>query len=449
MRKRLYIGLIINCLLLSGVRAQVLTLDSCLQLARQNNPTLKQAELGVKRAEQVKMQMLTKYFPQVQGTGFGFHALEPIVEVGIDDVNNADVRDILNTLYERFGKDLGLDRSVTMFHYGYIFGVTAVQPVFMGGKIISSNQLAKVGVESARVKSDIATRDALEQVEQTYWLLYGLQRKQTIINDVNLLLDTLTQVVEASVEAGLALPTDLTYVQIRRDAVQRQQLQLLSAQRLARQALGLAIGIPVTDSLVLAESLVVEELTAVSPQTTITPEANLLALQVRAVELEKVMVLADALPQIAVGANYSYGKWQTNIKDSQWWGRDNGNGSVFLTLKVPLTAWWETGHKLKEKQYALEQAQIQQEYVGAQLELRTQQAYDQVLEAQALLVIQERTATRAQDLYFQTLAFYEAGMATITQLMQAQTELTQAQIEWTDAQIAYRMYVKRYEDLCL
>ena len=72
-----------------------------------------------------------------------------------------------------------------------------------------------------------------------------------------------------------------------------------------------------------------------------------------------------------------------------------------------------------------------------------------MLEAQALLVIQERTATRAQDLYFQTLAFYEAGMATITQLMQAQTELTQAQIEWTDAQIAYRMYVKRYEDLCL
>ena len=126
-----------------------------------------------------------------------------------------------------------------------------------------------------------------------------------------------------------------------------------------------------------------------------------------------------------------------------------GNGSVFITLQVPLTAWWETGHKIKEKQYSLEQARIQQEYIGAQLDLRMQQAYDQVLEAQALLVIQERTAARAQELYDQTLAYYEAGMATITQLMQAQTELTQAQIDYTDAQIAYRMYVKRYEDLGL
>lgn len=438
-----------SCLLVSGLKAQVLTLDSCLQLAQQNNPTLRQADLNLKRAEQVKMQAFTKYFPQVQGSGFGFHALHPIVEVGIDDVNNTNVRDILNTLYDRFGQDLGLDRSATMFHYGYIFGVTAVQPVFMGGKIIAGNQLAKVGVEAARVQANITRRDALEQVEQTYWLLYGLQRKQAIINDVNLLLDTLNQVVEASVEAGLALPSDLTYVQIRRDAVQRQQLQLNSAQRLARQALALAIGVPLTDSLVLADTLAVEPFTGVGPQTTVTPEESLLALQVRAAELEKVMALADALPQIAVGANYSYCQWQTNLKDSKWWGRDTGNGSVFLTLQVPLTAWWETGHKIKEKQYSLEQARIQQEYLGAQLDLRMQQAYDQVLEAQALLVIQERTAARAQELYDQTLAYYEAGMATITQLMQAQTELTQAQIDYTDAQIAYRMYVKRYEDLGL
>lgn len=449
MSKRVYILFFVLYFMSFNCLAQVMTLDSCLQLARQNNPSLRQAELSVKRAEQVKMQAFTKYFPQVKGSGFGFHALEPIVEVGINDINNADIRDILNTLYDRYGAELGLDRSMTMFHYGYIFGVTAVQPVFMGGKIVAGNQLAQVGVEAAKLQADITTRDALEQVEQTYWLLYGLQCKQVIIHDVNLLLDTLNQVVEASVEAGLALPSDLTYVQIRRDGVQRQQMQLSSAQRLARQALALAIGVPLTDSLVLADTLAVEEFTAVSPQTAITPEASLLSLQVRAAELEKVMVLADALPQIAVGANYSYCKWQTNLKDSKWWGRDTGNGSVFLTLQVPLTGWWETGHKLKEKQYALEQARIQQEYIGAQLNLRTQQAYDQVLEAQALLVIQERTAGRAQDLYYQTLSFYEAGMATITQLMQAQAELTQAQIDWTDAQIAYRMYVKRYEDMGL
>lgn len=449
MRKRIYIWLVANCLLVHGAWAQGLTLDSCLQLARQNNPTLRQAQLGVKRAEQVKMQAFTHYFPQIQGSGFGFHALEPVIEAGIDDIDDQNVRDILNTLYDRFGQELGLDRSVTLFHYGYAFGVTAVQPVFVGGKVIAGNQLAKVGVEAAQLKETITTRDALEQVEQTYWLLYGLDRKQAIIRDVSMLLDTLNQVVEASVEAGLALPSDLGYVQIRRDAVQRQQLQLNSARRMAQQALALSVGLPMTDSIVLTDTLAVSDSLIAPLPATVTPEASLLALQVRAAELEKIMAMSDALPQIAVGANYSYARWQTNLKESNWWGREAGNGAVFVTLQVPLTAWWETGHKLKEKEYALEQARIEQEYRTAQLNLRTQQAYDNVLEAQALLVIQARTAARAQELYHQTLAYYEAGMATITQLLQAQKDLTQAQIDWTDAQIAYRMYVKRYEDLGL
>lgn len=451
MNGRRYIGWIALLLWLFplGIYAQGLTLDSCLTLAKQHNPSVRQAELGVKRAEQVKAQAFTKYFPQVQGTGFGFHALQPVLEVGIDDVDNEDLRGVLNLLYDRYGKDLGLDRSFTMFHYGYAFGVTAMQPVFMGGKIIAGNQLAKLGVQAAKLQAELSSRDALQDVEQTYWLVYGLQRKQAIIDDAMVLLDTLHQVVEASVEAGVALQSDLMQVEIRRDAVQRQQLQLHSASRLAKQALALAIGMPLTDTILLADTLTVDSVMPAYMPAGMTTEASLLALQVRAAELEKRMTLADALPHIALGANYSYTQWQTNIKENKWWGRENGNGSVFLTLQVPLTAWWETGHKLKEKQYALEQARIEQEYVGAQLDLRAQQAYDQMMEAEALLRIHERTAGRAKELYDQMRIFYEAGMATVSQLLQAQIELTQAQTDWTDAQIAYRMSMRRYEDLSL
>lgn len=440
-----YIWLFVCCFWLHAASAQSLTLDSCLALARKNNPELRKAELGVKRAEEVKAQVFTKYFPQVQGTAFGFHALHPIVEVGIDDIGNASVRDLLTTLYGNYGAALGLDNTLNLFEHGYWAGVTAVQPVFMGGKIVAGNQLAKVGVEAARLQADIAQREQLEQVEQSYWLVYGLKEKQTVIDDARSLLDTLYAVVGSAVEAGLALPSDLTQIEMKRDELQRRQLQLQSGNRLARRALALAVGIQ-GDNWELAEQTMETEPLLLSDTVVETAEQRLLALQIRAAELEKRMALADALPQLAVGANYSYGKAQTNILRNGLGGK-NGNGAVFVTLNVPLTGWWETSHKLREKQYALEQAKIDAGFLGEQLELRTKQAYDLMVDAASLLQVQERTVQHAEEALNHAQVNYDAGMATIAELLQAQTALTQAKAECTDAKIAYYVQTRRYKDL--
>ena len=428
--------------------AQGLTLDSCLSLAKQNNPSLRKSELSVKQAEQVKAQAFTKYFPQVQGTAFGFHALHPIIEVGIDDITDASVRDVLTTLYGNYGAALGLMNTLSLFQHGYLVGVTAVQPVFMGGKIVAGNQLAQVGVEAARLQAEIEQRETLEQVEQSYWLVYGLEEKQGIIDDASALLDTIYVVVESAVEAGLALPSDLTQVQMKRDELARKQLQLQSGKRLARYALALSIGVENVDSIVLASQETAIEPTLPDQAIGLSTEQQLLDLQIRAAELEKRMALADALPQLAVGANYSYSKWHTNILRNGL-GQKTGNGALFVTLNVPLTGWWETAHKLKQKDYAIEQARIDRQYIGAQLDLRSQQAYDQLVDAVSMLQLQQRTVSYSQQLYEQASANYEAGLGTISELLQAQMNLTQAKADLTDAQIAYRVQKKRYEDLCL
>ena len=462
MRIRLYILLILVAAgsLCSPVAAQqrVLSLDSCLLLARRNHPELRKAQLNVARAEEVKAQALTKYFPQVQGTAFGFHALHPLVEVGIDDIGNASVRDLLTTLYGNYGAAMGLDNHLNLFEYGYTAGVSAIQPVFMGGKIVAGNQLAKVGVQAAKLQAEVGERDILEQVEQTYWLVYGLQQKQQLIDEGLLLLDTLSRVVSAAVEAGLALPSDSVQVTLRRDEVLRNQLQLQNGLALARQALALALGLSMTDTVFIADSLsfspqdglsasAVLQQSGPSGEAGLTPESELLSLQIRAAELMRRMTLADALPQVAVGAGYGYSHFQTNILRDGLNSNNKGNGALFVTMRVPLTAWWETAHKLKEQRYAIEQAQLDADYLGAQLNLRAQQAADQLMAAQALVLLQQNAATHAEEAYRLTQINYEAGRATITDLLQQQTALTQAQSDLTDALIAYRIALRRYSDL--
>ena len=374
--------------------------------------------------------------------------MHPIVEIGIDDIGNASVRDLLTTLYGSYGSALGLENSINLFQHGYMAGVTAVQPIFMGGKIVAGNKLAQVGVEAAKLQAQLQQRDILEQIEESYWLVYSLQEKQQIIDDAMSLLDTIYANVSVAVEAGLALPLDITQVEIRQNDIQRRQLQLQNGLRLARRALALSIGLENGDSIETVQAYSNHDITTINLRDNPVPlvEKQLLDLQVRAAELEKRMVLADALPQVLLGANYGYSQWQMNIlRDGI--NHKTGNGALFVTVNVPLTGWWETEHKLKEKQYAIEQAQIDADYLGSQLDLRTKQVYDQMTEAQVLVQIQEKTLLQAQEAYNQLKINYDAGLATITDLLQAQMVLTQTKSDLTDAQIAYKVYSKRYSDL--
>ena len=425
----------------------ILTLDSCLTLARQNNKDLQRANLDIDKAQQVKNQAFTKYFPQIKATAIGYHSLHPMMEVGIEDIDNASVRDLLTTLYGNYGAALGLDNTISLFQYGYQVGVTALQPVYVGGKIVTGNQLAKVGVQAAELQTQISERDILEEVEESYWLVVGLVDKQKTLQSVISLLDTIHRTVQSAVDAGLALKTDLLQVELRQSEMQRTQIQLNNGLALAQRALSQSIGVRVSDTTILQlidNDSIMPILSNSSSGN--SPESELLSLQVRAAELQRRMTIADALPQVAVGAHYGYSNLQASfLRDG--FGSKTGNGAVFVSVSVPLTDWWEKGHKIKEGTIALQQARLQQSQMDEMLTLRTQQAYDKMQEAYLLVNENRHAVDIAQENYRLSGVNYRAGMGTITDLLTAQTSLLQAQNNLTDALIAYRVNLRRYSDL--
>ena len=438
---------------LRGQGESLLTLDSCLSLARLNNKELRRAELDIEKAQQVKNQAFTNYFPQVKATAIGYHSLHPMVEVGIDDINNASVRDLLATLYGNYGAALGLDNTISLFQYGYQAGVTALQPVYMGGKIVAGNRLAQVGIEAARLQTQITERDLLEQVEESYWLVVGLTEKQQTLQAVISLLDTIHRTVQSAVGAGLALQTDLLQVELRQSEIHRTQIQLDNGLALAKRALWQQTS-PTPPSEEGLDSLQVEPIHTDS--TLQTPplkegvgrsvESSLLSLQVRAAELQRHMNIADALPQVAVGAHYGYSNMQANfLRDGL--GSKTGNGAVFVSVSVPLTDWWKTGHKIREDNIAVEQARLQEQHTNELLNLRTQQAYDNMVEAYSLVSENRHALDIAREHYRLSGVNYRAGMGTITDLLTAQTSLLQAENNLTDAIISYRVNLRRYTDL--
>lgn len=442
MKKSLLI--IITAIWSLAAYSEVLTLDSCLSAARQRNCTIQSALLEVQVSQQVKKQVFTKYFPQVQLTGFGFHALNPLVSIYIPDLMQTEEgREAMEAIFQELKEENpDISENFEMLRWGVSAGALVVQPVFMGGRIVTGNKLAKIGIEAAEKKVEVSERDVLQEVEDTYWLIAGLYEKRATVQGVQALLDTIQNTANLAFNNGLVTQNDILKVQLKRNEIDTKSVQLENGIILASKLLCQLTGINYTGELELQpfpEEEAVE--TVVLMDTFIVtgrPEAELLEMNIKAEQLRKKMTIGEALPQIGVGLRGGY---------SNFFERDRWNGLVFAFVRVPLTQWWETGHKIKEHNLRIEQAQLMQQDLMGKMALQNEQVYNQLTEAVRLVIQHEASVKIAEDNYRISMMNYEAGMTTMSELLESQALLLQAKNAYTDARISLRAAQRKFNNL--
>ena len=426
---------------IGSAHAQLLTLDSCLNSARQRNCTIQSALLDVQISQQVKKQVFTKYFPQVNLTGFGFYALEPLVQVYIPGLMQTENgQEALKIIFEALKEDYpDISDEFEMLKWGVAAGASVMQPVFMGGRIVNGNKLAKLGIEASEKKVEISERDILQEVEDNYWLVAGLYEKRETVSRVKQLLDTIDNVAQAAYANGLVTRNDLLKVALKRNEIETKSVQLEDGIVLASKALCQLTGLDYSPELELehfpednaVETYVLIDTFIVSGR----PEAELLSLNIKAEQLRKKMLIGEALPQVGVGLQGGY---------NNFFDKDRWNGAAFAVVRIPLTQWWETGHKIKEQNLRIAKAQMLQKDLMGKMALQNEQAYNQLNEAARIVQQSESAMEMAQDNYDLSLMNYEAGIATMSELLESQALLLQAQNDYTDARISYRAAQRKF-----
>ena len=112
-----------------------------------------------------------------------------------------------------------------------------------------------------------------------------------------------------------------------------------------------------------------------------------------------------------------------------------------------MTQWWETAHKLKEHDIVIREAELMQQDLTEKMSLQLKQAYNQMVEADALMQSDKAALDMAKENYRLAELNYRAGMNTITDVLEAHALLLQAKNAITDRQITYLTARRRYQDL--
>ena len=139
-----------------------------------------------------------------------------------------------------------------------------------------------------------------------------------------------------------------------------------------------------------------------------------------------------------VGGSASY---HTILKNSR------PNAMIFALLQVPITDWHKTAFKLKKHDLDAEIAQNDRCNYTEMMELQTDQAWFNLQQSWLRIEMAETALNDAEANLKITQDYYEAGLVSLSDLLEAQTSLKHSHDELSDSRIDYRISLIKYKQL--
>lgn len=438
-----YIILAASLLLALQANAQAnLTLKDVHNLAIEHNLKMRTSNNAIEEAKEQKKAAFTNYFPQISAVGFGMRTNKDMIqtEVKPGDFLPAELasqipQDILMSIPQTI--------PVSMLDRGLIAGVTAVQPVFMGGQIVNGNKLAQIGVEASELQKETSANTVALTAEQYFWQIISLKEKQKTLDAVSDLLKNYEKDADIAVKAGVGMRNDLLSVQLKQNEIESNKLKLENGLKLAKMVLAQYIGMEGQDIDVVADidpSVMPDypaiEMNADSAVTN-TYEYQLLQKNAEAATLQRKMEVGKNLPMVAVGAGYTY----MNMGDDL----DNNFGSLFATVKIPISDWWGGSHNIKRKKLAEKDAQALLDDNTQMLKIRMQKNWNDVDDAYKQLALAKKSIEQSEENLRLNKDYYHAGTVTMNDLLDAEQKYQQSRDKYTEAYSTLQTKILEYK----
>ncbi|MFT3738272.1 MAG: efflux RND transporter permease subunit [Breznakibacter sp.] len=440
-------AVILACLMLSAVShntsaQQTFTLDSCKQMALQNNKKVKEARFEIEAARQQKKEAFTNYFPKVSAMALAMRSADYLIEgttpemdLPVYDGNPANLESTTQFAYVP-------SLSIQALDYMNTVSVMAMQPVFAGGQIVNGNKMASAAVDIRQKQLAMTESDVLVRTEELYWNTVALYEKRKTVLAYQQMLETLARDVKVSTDAGLVHRSDLLRVQLEQTNLRNNLLKLNNGIYLSKLALiqHAGMGGVTPDELVLdTMSVAVQPVTLPELQSGNVQNRREYQMLDKAVEiskLEKHMAFGEHLPQLAVGATgFTYDAMDNTAS----------NALVFATVSIPISDWWGGSHKVKQKQIRIQAAQEKLGETAELLALQMQQTRQQVEEAYWETELAKEGVAQADEHFKVVKDNHDVGVATTSDLLEAQAMHQQALDRLTDARCKYHVSLAKYK----
>ena len=421
--------------------AQTISLDSCKQLALQNNRRIKDAELQIRASDQQKKEVFTNFFPKVSVTAFAMRSVDYLLKLETPTMNlpvwdGKNPAQLMNPTQFAYFPAL----SIGLLDYMNTAAVTVAMPVYAGGRIRRGYKLARLGEEVNVYRKEMTRDDVLARTEELFWTLQSLSEKEKTIRSYQHLLDSLYRDVSNYSSAGLAQMNDVLKVQLKQNELKTNMLKLKNGVNLTRRALCQHIGLAYDSSLVFLAPADPQSAAVLfqDPEQLVKnrSEYHLLNKVVEVKQVQKKLAAGEYMPSLSVvGAGFTY----------DLMNKTTNNALGMVSLSVPITDWWAGSHKIKKQQIEVEQAESSLLENTELLVLQIRQAANEVEETRFQVSVSQLSVEQSIENLRISQDNYKAGVIGISDLLEAQAVAQQAKDNLIDAQCQFHSKYAKYK----
>ncbi|MGE8533524.1 MAG: TolC family protein [Chryseobacterium sp.] len=400
---------------------KTLSLDEAVQLGIQNSKNLKIDAAKIEEATADLLEAKNRQLPELKVSGsYMYLPIKPNVDIKLPGVSGAGGPEVHQVLYG------SANLSV---------------PIYSGGRIKYGIQSAKYLVEASKLSTENDKIAIAYNVAQAYNNLFKANQSIKVFEE-NLAASQKRDETFLKMENnGLIARNDRLKANLQTSNIELQLLEAKNNYNIANINMDLLLGIPETTELVVDENYI-EEGSDVKPVDFYVTEARenrkdlqALAQQRKAAELGSKAAKAENLPSIAFTGGYvaaDIPKFLTVYNAI----------NVGIGVSYNLSNLWKENSSLRQSQAREKQLAATDELLNDNIKLDINREYQNTDYSKKRIVVFEKSAEQANENYRITKNKYDNGLATMTELLDADAAQIAANVgvinAKADAALAYR-----------
>lgn len=317
----------------------------------------------------------------------------------------------------------------------YRFTGTVEQPVFTGFATLSTYELAKLGLDSARIQLERARLDLIFKVKETYiGILQAEKIREVAEQSVRQLKENL-KVAENFYRVGLSPKIDVLDAETRLGEAELQLIRATNDVAVRKATFNTGLRQPV-DTAVEVEDILstaaYEKSYESSQETALKHRPEVLEGETQVTISEQQITFARSgyYPNISASANYFRRGDSPEVDGSKFTDREDWD--VVAEATWTLFEWGKTRYAVFQQEARLRQAKETLEKVKDSVRLEVKNAYLTLLAAYEAIGVAGKAVISAEENFRISQERYKEQVATATEVLDAQTRLTQAKSNYTN-----------------
>ncbi len=437
--KKLFFGFLIFFVTLSATAQEqsgqqrdtiILDLSTAVEIALQDNPTIRIADTEIARQDYVRKETVGKLLPNLSATGnYTYNVLSPVMFIPAGGP---------------FGEGgmikVGYDHS---FNGGLTLGIPVFAPALYANLTLNQQQMEEAVEKARSSKIELSA-----QVKKSYYgVLLAKSSLELIEQNISLAQDVVDDSRNAF-EEGTVSEYDLITSEVQLSNLTPSLYQAQSALHNAQLLLNMLLGLPLDIPVMLDENLEdFAEQIAVKKEYNLdlstNSELNLLNIQDKMLDTQLDMQKAARTPTISAFGQFQ-ALSQNNTLDigSYDWA---ATASVGLQVNVPIFSGMSNINKERQILNQQSQLKLQKDYREQGLQAELEGVITNIESARSQMSANITAKEQAQKGYEISLVRYEMEMGTIVELNSAQVQLIQADMNYRQSIYDYMTAMAEYD----